>query len=552
MGKQFLADSWAFGGPYRPVVTKRTKASSVLIALTAFFTLAMGAVAMADNTVSDGDGVTPLANNDLAFGTICAGEDASRTVPVWVNRNGAAGSTNVFKDGSSVTITVNSVTGSGLMAVMGSPNTITLPANWGSLANNTDSASVSAMITLNTSTVGAFSGSVVFRGSGLNSSNVGINRDDAMSVTANVEDCTPADTTAPDISYVLNPASPDGDNGWYQSNVTLTWTVSEPESSGSLVKTGCVDQNITADQTATTYSCSATSDGGSAGPVNVSIKRDATPPTITDGGPTTTPDGNNGWYISAVSNSFAASDATSGLADCAATFTKSSGAAEGSAVKVNSGSCSDNAGNTINGIDSAAFQIDLSNPTVTCSAAPNFILNQPGAEVSASVSDSVSGAAASPVTASVNTSSVGTFTQSLTGYDNAGRSTTVGCSYTVGYNFDGFFQPIDNTLANSAKAGQSVPVKWRLTDYFGVGVSDPASFRTVASVAGSGACSGLPVDAIETYAGSSGLQYLGDGYWQFNWQTPKAYAGQCRTMKLYLNDGTASGAAYKTASFLFK
>jgi len=30
-------------------------------------------------------------------------------------------------------------------------------------------------------------------------------------------------------------------------------------------------------------------------------------------------------------------------------------------------------------------------------------------------------------------------------------------------------------------------------------------------------------DAIETYAGSiaSGLQYLGNGIWQFNWKTPK-------------------------------
>jgi hypothetical protein len=91
----------------------------------------------------------------------------------------------------------------------------------------------------------------------------------------------PSDTTPPEISYVLNPASPDGDNGWYRSDVTLTWTVSEPESPDSLVKTGCVDQTITEDQDETTYSCSATSDGGLAGPVEVSIKRDATAPVVT-------------------------------------------------------------------------------------------------------------------------------------------------------------------------------------------------------------------------------------------------------------------------------
>lgn len=34
----------------------------------------------------------------------------------------------------------------------------------------------------------------------------------------------------------------------------------------------------------------------------------------------------------------------------------------------------------------------------------------------------------------------------------------------------------------------------------------------------------------EEAAGSSGLQYIGDGYWQFNWKTPKDYAGTCRAM----------------------
>jgi hypothetical protein len=70
-----------------------------------------------------------------------------------------------------------------------------------------------------------------------------------------------------------------GANDWYTGNVTLTWTVDEPESPNSLLKTGCDDQNITADQAATEYSCAATSAGGSAGPKTETIKRDATDPT---------------------------------------------------------------------------------------------------------------------------------------------------------------------------------------------------------------------------------------------------------------------------------
>jgi hypothetical protein len=96
------------------------------------------------------------------------------------------------------------------------------------------------------------------------------------------------DPSAPVITNVVTPASPDGSNGWYKSDVTVKWTVSDPQSPNSVEKTGCVDQNITSDQAATTYSCSATSAGGSAAEQSVTIKRDATPPNNFNfvGGPT--------------------------------------------------------------------------------------------------------------------------------------------------------------------------------------------------------------------------------------------------------------------------
>jgi hypothetical protein len=147
----------------------------------------------------------------------------------------------------------------------------------------------------------------------------------------------PSDTTPPEISYVLDPASPDGVNGWYKSNVTLTWTVTEDESPDSLVKTGCVDQDITADQPATTYSCSATSDGGSAGPVTASIKRDATVPTLD---PSVSP--NPVLLNGSATASPKADDATSGVA--------SSGCdpVDTSSVGIHTVQCfaTDNAGNT--------------------------------------------------------------------------------------------------------------------------------------------------------------------------------------------------------------
>ena len=117
-------------------------------------------------------------------------------------------------------------------------------------------------------------------------------------------------------------------------------------------------------------------------------------------------------------------------------------------------------------------------------------------------------------------------------------------SLAVAYAFQGFAAPIDNLPAiNSAKAGQTVPVKWRITDSRGVVVSDPSSFSSVTTVSGSCPLA-APLDAVETYSGNSGLQYLGDGWWQFNWKTPKTYAGLCREMHLNLADGSVHKAAF--------
>ena len=116
-------------------------------------------------------------------------------------------------------------------------------------------------------------------------------------------------------------------------------------------------------------------------------------------------------------------------------------------------------------------------------------------------------------------------------------------TYTrAGYSFSGFFSPIDNDLVNAAKAGQAIPVRWHLEAADGTPVSDPASFTSLTSQSAGGACAGQPSDAIETYTGGSGLQYLGNGNWQFNWKTPKSYAGQCRTMTLTLTDNSTHPA----------
>jgi hypothetical protein len=171
------------------------------------------------------------------------------------------------------------------------------------------------------------------------------------------------DPTAPVITYDLDPATPSGANGWYTGDVTLTWHVSDPQSPNSLETTGCVDQNITADQTSVTYSCSATSAGGSSGPVEVSIKRDAGKPTIGHTLNPTDPNG-NGWYKEDVTVTFSCDDATSGIDTCLADgetgSSKTLGEGENQSV---SGTATDLAGNTQTDTASG-INIDETAPTI--------------------------------------------------------------------------------------------------------------------------------------------------------------------------------------------
>jgi hypothetical protein len=136
----------------------------------------------------------------------------------------------------------------------------------------------------------------------------------AASVTYFIVDPTP-----PAVTYALTPAAPDGDNGWYRSDVDLTWVVSEPESPNSLQTAGCVNQHLTTDQTEQSYNCTATSAGGGPVTVTAAVKRDATAPTGVTfvGGPA-----DGGVYFPnsvPAPGSCTATDATSGLAGCAVT-----------------------------------------------------------------------------------------------------------------------------------------------------------------------------------------------------------------------------------------
>jgi hypothetical protein len=147
----------------------------------------------------------------------------------------------------------------------------------------------------------------------------------------------PGDPTPPVVTPVITGTL--GLNGWYTTNVTLNWLVSDAESI-ILSTTGCDATTLTADTSGQTRTCSATSDGGKT-TVEKTFKLDKTPP-VANAAALRAPD-SNGWYNHALNVSFNGSDAMSGLDSCSPTA--SYGGPDNGNASV-SGTCKDKAGNT--------------------------------------------------------------------------------------------------------------------------------------------------------------------------------------------------------------
>ncbi len=112
-----------------------------------------------------------------------------------------------------------------------------------------------------------------------------------------------------------------------------------------------------------------------------------------------------------------------------------------------------------------------------------------------------------------------------------------------GYTFTGFSEPIDNDAVNLATAGRTVPMKFRVTTSGGEPVTDIDHVSvTVTDLQ----CElGTTADQVEEYAaGNSGLQNLGDGYYQYNWRTPKSYKDSCKLLTLDLGDDVPHTAEF--------
>jgi hypothetical protein len=300
---------------------------------------------------------------------------------------------------------------------------------------------------------------------------------------------------------------------------------------------------------------------------------DTTPPTTTIALDPSSPDGQNGWYVSAVHATVSAVDEAggSGVAgtSCAldpttipASFADlPAGCAYPGADVTDDGThvlyaaSKDSAGNAETPV-SQSFKLDRTAPAASCAAAPSFLLNEAGGSVSATVTDATSGAAQSPISADADTASVGAKNADLTGADVAGNHASIGCAYAVTYGFEGFLAPVADLDANGdpvlnvVMAGRAIPLKWRLTDATGA----PVTTLTDAQITVVGIPCGLDttLDQLEeTTAGASGLQHLGDGNYQLNWKSPTGYANSCKRLRLDLSEGSITNPTYHTVDLKF-
>ncbi len=279
------------------------------------------------------------------------------------------------------------------------------------------------------------------------------------------------DSTPPVITPTITGTL--GTNGWYTGDVGVSWSVVDAQSTITS-QTGCDPTTIDADTTAvgTTLTCSATSEGGPA-TQSVTIRRDATRPTISAGG--APPANLAGWNNGDVTVHFTCADGLSGIPalTCPADQLLST---EGAAVSSTAQTVSDAAGNVSDPSNVVTVMIDKTRPTVSVTGVANGAQYVSGAVPAAGcqTSDALSGVATFATVAVTTTGSngVGSFTATCTGaIDVAGnpQAAPVSATYSVVYGFGGFLSPLPRSTLT--KSGSTIPTKFRLTDAAGLPIA---------------------------------------------------------------------------------
>lgn len=333
-------------------------------------------------------------------------------------------------------------------------------------------------------------------------------------------------------------------HGWFNRNVTVSFTATEEIGSGLLSVDPAVIVSFEAANQDIVGTARDVAENESTVVVPLSIDKSAPTISLSD----RTVANAFGWNKTDVEVAWDCTDSLSKAVSPSVTQTVST---EGAGQQA-TGTCLDFADNTsthtVGGIN-----IDKSAPSISIVSPPDgsvFLLN---ASVTANYScdDAPSGiatcAGSTPQGFALDTSTVGGKSLIVTATDAAGNTTTASSSYAVRYVFSGFASPLATPpLMTTARAGRTIPIKYALRDGNGTVIVDLASFESLTSRAIACDGSGEGGVAEETEAPGSTLITFADGTFQYNWKTESSWTG-CRLLELKLNDG-----AVHTAKFQFR
>jgi hypothetical protein len=252
-------------------------------------------------------------------------------------------------------------------------------------------------------------------------------------------------------------SSPAGNSTVSSASIQVTGTASDVLGLSSLTVNG-QNVQVSADGTwstalplkpgANTITATATGTEGQSASQQVTVTFTPPPPHTAVALSPTSPNGSNGWFITAVHATVSASDPNYAVTDTRCVLDPPTPPASISAMTA--GCLYAGAGATITadgrhtlyvasqnaaGVQetptAVTITIDRTPPTVRCSGTPSFALGSSGAVVQATVSDTTSGPASATASAPARTSSPGAKTVQVTGSDTAGNSASATCAYKV-------------------------------------------------------------------------------------------------------------------------
>lgn len=252
----------------------------------------------------------------------------------------------------------------------------------------------------------------------------GRGRKDTQSASVTIGD--PLDTTAPVITPTISGTL--GQNGWYTSNVALTWSESDPES-GVASTSGCGAATVSGNTAGASFTCSATNGVGLTASRTATIRRDDSAPTVT---PTVSGTmGLNGWYTSTVTVAWSvAANGPSGATPSAGCATASIGSdTPGTTLQ-----CTETTGAGRSRTGTVSVKRDATAPTIAYAGNVGTYTVDQTVAITCTASDAMSGIASSTcanITGDAYRFALGTNSYSATAKDNAGNAAQASTSFDV-------------------------------------------------------------------------------------------------------------------------